>query len=312
MQAIPVCGVALAKDEARVSIAGVPDQPGVSHRIFSAIAEKNLVVDMIAQNIGTNGRAEVGFTVLRNDLPVTMALVRPLAAELQASVSYQEGLSKVSVVGVGMRTHTGVAERLFTALAEDKVNIQMITTSEIKISVLVDKQDGTRALRAVHHAFDLHNLRPPKAAEPKRVIGNGAPQVRDIVQALNSMEDIVVSDVVLDDEQGRITLFSLPDQPGVCARLFSAIARAGIVVDMIVQNLSGPGLAELSFSVPRRDLQPALELIRQEVAALKCSCQAVAEPDIAKVSVLGVGMRTHTGVAWRMSLAALKQAFHVA
>jgi aspartate kinase len=300
MQETPVCGVALAKDEARVSISGVPDQPGVSHRIFSAIAEKNLVVDMIAQNIGTGGKADVGFTVLKNDLAATLAVVRPLAAELGASVTHEAGLCKVSVVGVGMRTHTGVAERLFTALAAESVNIQMITTSEIKISVLVDKADGTRALRAVHQAFDLHRPKPVKQNGARPVIPSDASRVRDIALSLSAMEEILVSDVLLDEEQGRITLFQLPDQPGVCGRLFSAIARAGIVVDMIVQNLSGPGRAELSFSVPRRDLARALELTRAEVATLACDCQAVAEPEIAKVSVLGVGMRTHTGVARKM------------
>ena len=311
MQALPVSGVALAKEEARVSIDGVPDRPGVSHQVFSAIAEKNLVVDMIAQNAGAHGKADIGFTVLKNDLPATLAVVRPLAAELDATVMYQEGLSKVSIVGVGMRTHTGVAERMFSALAADRVNIQMITTSEIKISVLVDKPDGTRALRAVHQAFGLHALRPATSSH-RPTVASDALQVRDIVQALASMEDIVVSDVVLDTDQGRITLFNVPDQPGVCAALFSGIARAGIVVDVIVQNLSAPGAAELSISVPRADLNRALALARQLVAEIGPSCQAVADPDIAKVSVLGVGMRTHTGVARRMFGALAERGINIA
>jgi aspartate kinase len=312
MQAVPVCGVALAKDEARVSITGVPDVPGVSHRIFTAIADKNLIVDMIAQNIGRGGKADIGFTVLKNDLPATLAVVRPLAAELNAAVTYEEGLSKVSIVGVGMRTHTGVAERMFRALADDKVNIQMITTSEIKISALVARHDGTRALKAVHHAFRLHEPRAGPNGGAKLVIPRDAPEVRDIVPALASMEDILVSDVVLDADQGRITLFNLPDQPGVCARLFSAIAQAGIVVDLIVQNLSGPGAAELSFSVSRSDLARALELTRQVVKELSRDVQAVADPDIAKVSVLGVGMRTHTGVARRMFGALAERGINIA
>jgi aspartate kinase len=312
MQAAPVCGVALARDETRVSINGVPDRPGVSHRLFTAIADRNLVVDMIAQNIGMGGKADIGFTVLKNDLPATLAVIRPLAAELDAIVNYQEGLSKVSMVGVGMRTHTGVAERMFTALAADKVNIQMITTSEIKISALVDKQDGTRALKAVHHAFRLHEHRPVTNGSSKPGIANNAPEVRDIVQALASMEEILVSDVVLDADQGRITLFNLPDQPGVCARLFSAIARAGIVVDLIVQNLSGPGVAELSFSVPRNDLNRAAEVTRHLVAEIGSGVQVVADPDIAKVSVLGVGMRTHTGVARGMFGALAERGINIA
>jgi aspartate kinase len=158
------------------------------------------------------------------------------------------------------------------------------------------------------------------------------------------MEDIVVSDVVLDASQGRVTVYDLPDRPGNCSPIFSAIARAGIVVDMIVQNVNGRGMGELSFSVPRGDLPRALELTREVMRSINAESQVAADPHIAKVSVLGVGMRTHTGVARRMfgalaerginismistseirvgvvvdlargqeALEALKQAFHVA
>src|SRR5262249_27134014 len=99
MRNIVVCGAAIVKDEARVLLVGVPDQPGVSHRIFSAIAEQNIVVDMIAQNVGSGGRAVIGFTVLKNELPATLALLQPLAGELGATVQHEEEVSKVSVVG---------------------------------------------------------------------------------------------------------------------------------------------------------------------------------------------------------------------
>src|SRR5207245_560078 len=138
--------------------------------VFSAIAAQNIVVDMIAQNVGVDGRAAIGFTVLGNELPATLAVLRPLAAELGAGVEHEEGVSKVSVVGTGMRTHTGVAERMFAALAAEKISIKMITTGDIKISVLVDKADGVRALRAVHRAFQLHE---PRAGAGKN--GRGGP-----------------------------------------------------------------------------------------------------------------------------------------
>jgi len=117
---------------------------------------------------------------------------------------------------------------------------------------------------------------------------------------LSSMEDIVVSDVLLDTRQGRITIFNLPDRPGSCSRIFQAIAQAGILVDMIVQNLSGPGLAQLSFSVPRQDIDAALKMTREFVQTIDSRMRVLADPDIAHVMVLGVGMRTHTGVARRM------------
>jgi aspartate kinase len=114
------------------------------------------------------------------------------------------------------------------------------------------------------------------------------------------MEDIVVSDVLLTTDQGRITVFNLPDQAGICSRVFQAVAAAGIVVDMIVHNLTGAGRAELSFSVPLGDLSKALKVTEQLICGIDPSPRVVADPDIAKLFVLGVGMRTHTGVARRM------------
>src|SRR5206468_11965268 len=108
---------------------------------------------------GSGGKANIGFTVLRNELPNTLAVLRPLAASMGAAVVHEEEVSKVSIVGTGMRTHTGVAERMFAALAAAGVSLKMITTGDIKISVLVDKADGVKALRAVHQAFRLHEPR---------------------------------------------------------------------------------------------------------------------------------------------------------
>ncbi|MFL5244201.1 MAG: aspartate kinase [Gemmataceae bacterium] len=312
MREVPVCGAAIVKDEARVRIDGVPDQPGTSHRIFSAIAERNMVVDMIAQNVGKEGKAAIGFTVLANELPATLAVLKPLAKELGATVEYEEGVSKVSVVGAGMRTHTGVAERMFAALADAQVNMKMITTSDIKISVLVDKAEGMKALRAVHQAFKLHEPRagagltgPVKSRSfPRRPDAesfvNAKRDLITLTQQLASMEDILVSDILLSTDQGRITIFDLPDEPGNCSRVFQKVASGGIVVDMIVQNLTRAGRAEISFSVPRNELSRALTLTQEAVRAVDPGVRVVADPDIAKLYVLGVGMRTHTGVARAM------------
>ena len=314
MRDIAVCGAALVKDVARVGLDGLPDRHGVSHRVFSAIAAQNIAVDMIAQNVGTAGRASIGFTVPSGELAATLAVVRPLAAELGAAVSHDEGVSKVSVVGTGMRTHTGVAERMFAALATEHVNMKMITTADVKISVLVDRADGMRALRAVHQAFNLRQPRPgaglpvSRAGEapvgafqrrPQTLPQASGRTLAALTQQLAHMEDIVVSDVFLTTDQGRITIFGLPDRPGNCSRVFEAVAKGGIVVDMIVQNLVA-GKAELSFSVPQPDLDRALQLTRGAAAAIDPSTRVAADAEIAKLFVLGVGMRTHTGVARRM------------
>jgi aspartate kinase len=310
MRDVVVCGAALVRDEARVAIHSVPDQPGISHRIFAAIADRNIVVDMIAQSVGRDGRATIGFTVLGTELPATLRALKPLAAELGATVEYDEEVSKVSIVGTGMRTHTGVAERMFAALAGEGVNLKMITTADIKISVLVDRADGRWALQAVHRAFELHQARPGagKPAAPgatryqRRPAEVEVPTGKDLAtltQQLAGMEDIVVSDVLLATDQGRITVFDLPDRPGNCSRVFQAVAAAGVVVDIIVQNLIA-GRGELSFSVPAADLSRAESVTREVARAIEPTTRVVADAAIAKLFVLGVGMRSHTGVARRM------------
>jgi aspartate kinase len=157
MEHIVVSGAALKKDLTRVTIKAVPDRPGVAARIFSDIAAANIVVDDIIQNVMDDNTANISFTVEHGDLhdirPVVERLVRDFGGKTQAT--YHSDLAKVSVVGVGMRVHTGVAQKMFSALAESKINIQNITTSEIKISCIIAREDGNRALQIVHDAFDL-------------------------------------------------------------------------------------------------------------------------------------------------------------
>jgi len=298
-----VTGAALAKDEARVTIRGVPDRPGVVHRIFHTIAASNIVVDMIVQNVATGGATEVSFTVASGDLAETLRAAESAAKVIGAlGVTFDAEMAKVSVVGLGMRTHTGVATAMFEALAREDINIEMITTSEIKISVLVHRSSASAALRAVHAAFALdqweNQVAPPFSFEHSAGrADHKATPTDDGGQAEPSggMEDLVISGVELDENQARITLLNVPDQPGYAARVFRAIAEAGVFVDMIVQNVSTSGNTHLSFTVPRDVAQRA----RETVAAVGPSDVAV-EPALAKLSVLGVGMRTHTGVATRM------------
>jgi aspartate kinase len=159
MEHIVVSGVALKKDLVRVTIKAVPDRPGVAAKIFATIASANLVVDDIIQNVMDDNTANISFTVEHGDLADIKPVVEKLTKEFGGGTKaiYNDGLAKVSAVGVGMRTHTGVAERMFQALADAKVNIQNITTSEIKISCIIGRDDGPKALQVVHDAFDLAN-----------------------------------------------------------------------------------------------------------------------------------------------------------
>jgi aspartate kinase len=323
MHAIVVCGAAMVKDEARVAVIDVPDEPGVSHAIFSAIAAKNIAVDMIVQNVSSGGKASIGFTVPGLELHATLQALEPVVAELGARITREEDVSKVSIVGTGMRTHTGVAQRMFAALDAAGVNMKMITTGDIKISVLVDKNDGVKALRAVHQAFRLEKPRPGSgqpADAPTPPAFQKRPEAlavehgrdEDFFRQLSSMEDIVVSDVLLDTDQGRITIFNLPDRPGHGSRIFEAVAAAGIVVDMIVQNPSDPGQTQISFSVPIKDLQRAHKVTTTAVNAIDTLTTVAADPDIARLIVSGIGMRTHTGVARRMFGALAEHGINIA
>jgi aspartate kinase len=161
MEHIVVSGAALKKDITRVTIKNVPDQPGIAAKIFSTIASANIVVDDIIQNVMDDNTANISFTVEHGDLadikPVAEKLTKDLGGGTVAT--YHADLAKVSVVGVGMRTHTGVAKKMFQSLADAKINIQNITTSEIKISCIIAKDDGSKALQIVHDAFDLGRTR---------------------------------------------------------------------------------------------------------------------------------------------------------
>jgi aspartate kinase len=308
MEHIVVRGCALQRDEARITLEGVPDVPGVVYKIFSRIAAARIVVDMIVQNASIDGKTEVSFTVAKSDLAGTLAVTKEVAQAIGAEqVQHSTGLSKVSVVGLGMRVHSGVAERMFRALAGAGVNIRMITTSDIKISALVAENDSVQALQAIHKEFGLdqpliehregiefqpkHELLQPKAVSPDRL--------QEIARNLPTMEDILVGAIDHDDNQARVTLQSVPDHAGVASQIFAAVAKAGIAVDVIVQNIGSDGKTVLSFTVLKSDLSSAEETARQIMSELGGG-QVTSDDSMTKISVRGVGMRTHTGVAARM------------
>ncbi|MEY6432326.1 aspartate kinase [Thioalkalicoccus limnaeus] len=152
-----IAGIAFARDEAKLTLLGVPDQPGVAHRILGPIAEANIEVDMIVQNVAADeATTDFTFTVHRNDYPRAYEILEHAAAELGArQVVGDERIVKVSLVGVGMRSHAGIASKMFAALAKEGINIRMISTSEIKISVVIDERYLELGVRALHEAFDL-------------------------------------------------------------------------------------------------------------------------------------------------------------
>lgn len=156
MEAPAIAGIAFNRDEAKLTVLGVPDTPGVAYQILGPIGDANIEVDVILQNIGEHAKTDFTFTVARGDLAKAEAILRETAATLSASeVRADPRIAKVSVVGVGMRSHAGVASRMFKALADVGVNIQMISTSEIKISVIIEEKYLELAVRTLHSAFEL-------------------------------------------------------------------------------------------------------------------------------------------------------------
>lgn len=157
MEAAVISGIAFARDEAKITVLGVPDKPGIAYQILGPVADANIDVDMIIQNQSVDGKTDFTFTVPRGDYQRTLTLltdsVKPHVGA--ANVSGDPKVSKVSVVGVGMRSHVGVASKMFRTLSEEGINIQMISTSEIKISVLIDEKYMELAVRALHKAFEL-------------------------------------------------------------------------------------------------------------------------------------------------------------
>ena len=296
----PVSGAALVKDEARVTIEGVPDRPGVSLAIFSKIAEHNISVDMIVQNIGAEGKADISFTVVRDDLRTTLEVIGGVASELGATaVTHDPDVAKLSVVGLGMARQTGVAQRMFRALAEANANIAIITTSEIKISVLVPRDHGQTALRIVHAAFELDNP-PTKVTEKStRKPRPSASDAVEVITRLQGMEDLTIDDVSLDASQARVTITGVPDTPGIAAQVFEEVAQGNVFVDMIVQSYGRAGQASLSFTVPQAELNRSVDLTKKLARRLGCG-GVTSAPRVAKLSVSGIGMRSHTGVAIRM------------
>jgi aspartate kinase len=156
MEDVLVSGVAVDKNEAKVTLIGVPDKPGIAAKIFRPLSEASIVVDMIIQNISAEGRTDLTFTVPRADLKRAVDLVKQTLPELaEGGIKTDDGIAKVSVVGVGMRSHAGVAQKTFEILAQEGINILMISTSEIKISVVVDAKYAELAVRALHDGFGL-------------------------------------------------------------------------------------------------------------------------------------------------------------
>jgi len=161
MEDVVVRGVSVDRKQAKLTVDDVRDEPGIAARIFSTISEANIVVDMIVQSVSEHGTTDISFTIHENDLDLAKKLLTPIVAELKAAqLIAKSGVAKLSVVGIGMRSHSGVAAKFFDCLGRGGINIQLISTSEIKIAVVINEAEADHAARLAHEAFDLARLGP--------------------------------------------------------------------------------------------------------------------------------------------------------
>lgn len=306
----PVTGLAIVEDECRISLNNVPDVPGTMSKIIDSMASRAIPIDMIIQNVAIDGTADISFTVQQGDLAAAITAAKGAAAALGAPApDVGTNMAKVSAVGAGMVRSTGTAAKMFRVLSDEGLNIEMVTTSEIKVSALVDRDRCLDGLAAIHRAFALDKPQTPTTGN---VIDDAEAErsLDAVVEQLASMEDIVVRGVDLDETQARLTLNKIPDQPGTAATILETIAAAGIAVDMIIQNSGSLGRASLSVTLPREDLAKGEDaiagLLKQWPGTTHSSDTA-----IAKISVAGVGLRSHTGVGQRMFAALAKAGVNV-
>ena len=156
MEQVIVSGVTYNKNEAKVTVDGVPDRPGIASRLFTALADANIVIDMIVQNVSHDKMTDITFTVAKADTKKAQKIMQELAGEIGAKgVEVDESIAKVSIVGLGMRSHAGIASKMFSLLSNEGINIEMISTSEIKISCVIEGKYGELAVRALHSGFGL-------------------------------------------------------------------------------------------------------------------------------------------------------------
>jgi aspartate kinase len=165
MEDVVVRGISLDRHQAKLSIAGVRDEPGMAARIFSNIAAAHIIVDMIVQNASIGGTTDVSFTIHEDELENARTILMPVIGQIGAKrLNTAAGMAKLSVVGIGMRSHSGVAARMFECLGNNGINIQLVSTSEIKIAVIIDEKDAERAAQLIHAEFGLARLLPAASA----------------------------------------------------------------------------------------------------------------------------------------------------
>jgi aspartate kinase len=298
----PVDAIEFDTDQAKIALLRVPDKPGIAARLFGEISQQKVDVDLIIQSIHDGNSNDIAFTVMTPILPKAEAVAEAIAPVLrsnpaksgEAEVLVEQDIAKVSIVGAGMIGRPGVAAQMFTTLADAGVNIQMISTSEVKVSCVVDAKDCDRAVASLSQAFEIITSPFPHSHSHSPIPTASSP----------------VRGVALDLNQARFAIRHVPDKPGMAGKLFGLLAQHNISVDTIIQSqrchiIDGLPTRDIAFTVARIDAEQAKTMLSQ--AAIECGWgEVVLDNAIAKVSIVGAGMVGQPGVAAKM-FAALAQ-----
>jgi aspartate kinase len=298
-------------DQAKVALLRVPDHPGVAARLFGEIARRDLDVDLIIQSIHEGNTNDIAFTVVKGILKRAEAVVEAMRDALaslhaptlrshnavnseEAEVMVERGIAKVSIAGAGMVGRPGIAAQMFKTLASSGVNIQMISTSEVKVSCVIDAQDGDKAIAALCQTFDINSSPVQQSLIRKS---------KDTDTALTHPQS-PVRGVALDLNQARLAIRYVPDHPGMAAQLFGLLADQNISVDMIIQSqrcrvMDGVPTRDIAFTVSQADAQAAQTTLQHAMSVLGFG-EILVDLNIAKVSIVGAGMVGQPGVAAQM------------
>jgi len=292
-------------DQAKVALLRVPDRPGVAARLFGEIARQDLDVDLIIQSIHESNTNDIAFTVVKGILNRAEAVAEAIAPALrtqpttnpqEAEVMIEREIAKVCIAGAGMIGRPGIAAQMFKTLASAGVNLQMISTSEVKVSCVIDAQDCDKAIAALCLTFNI-NSSPFQAT---RITDQSISTAQSPIPNPQSP----VRGVALDLNQARLAIRHVRDRPGMAAHLFGLLAEQNISVDMIIQSqrcrvIDGIPTRDIAFTVSQADAETARTALQQASSVLGWH-EILLDPDIAKVSIVGAGMIGQPGVAARM------------
>ena len=297
-----VDGVEIDRDQAKVALLRVPDCPGVAARLFGEIARQQVDVDLIIQSIHEGDSNDIAFTVVKKVLQQAEAVAEAIAPSLrsqptasqEAEVIVDPKIAKVTISGAGMIGRPGIAALMFKTLADGGINIQMISTSEVKVSCVIDASDCDRALQLLAVAFEI-DLNESKGATENQVDRVKYPPVRG---------------VALDRNQARIAIRHVPDAPGMAAQIFGLLAQKNISVDSIIQSqrcriIKDMPTRDIAFTVAQGDADLACQALAELSQKIGCG-DVSSDTAIAKVSIVGAGMIGQPGVAAKF-FAALAQ-----